>query len=121
MIIFGLLDSHTLTSNFTNINLDSYVYTLESISEAKAHLAPHGILAISFFTERSWLGYKLYRIMRKGFRSASALVFANTADQSAQGTIGTVFLAGIRRKCETGMQNDPRLLWRMMDKSDPHQ
>ena len=70
MIVFGLLDSHTLTSNFTNTNLDSYVYTKESLTEAKSHLNDGGIISISFCTVREWLGYKIYLILKDVFNQS---------------------------------------------------
>ena len=36
LVIFCYLDSHGLTSNFTNTNLDSYVYTKESLGRREA-------------------------------------------------------------------------------------
>src|SRR5690349_13347207 len=45
VISFGLLDSHTTTS-MTNARLDHYVYTKESISQAKSRLKNGGILVL---------------------------------------------------------------------------
>jgi len=108
LIIFGLLDSHTLTSNFTNINLDSYVYTVESIREAKDHLARGGVLVVSFYTERKWLGYKLYAIMNKVF-GKPPLVYENHEQHAARGTIGTVFINGDLDRVHEQIKADPRL------------
>jgi len=108
LIIFGLLDSHTLTSNFTNINLDSYVYTLESIKEAKNHLAPGGVLMISFFTERKWLGYKLFFLMKKAFGENPILVY-NTMTYFVRGNLGDVFLSGDIESVQRQIRADPTL------------
>jgi len=109
LIIFGLLDSHTLTSNFTNINLDSYVYTLESIQEAKAHLAEGGIIALCFQTSKSWLGYKLYAMLEQVF-GRPPLVLDNHSGSRIQGAGGTLFLAGDLDRARERIQEDPRLL-----------
>jgi hypothetical protein len=93
LIIFALLDSHTLTSNFTNINLDSYVYTLNSLEEARAHLEPEGLVAICFYPERPWLAYKIYTLLSQVF-DQEPLVLNNYAGYEFQGTGGMLFVAG---------------------------
>src|SRR5262249_48592351 len=42
MIVFSLLDSHTTTSNYTNIRIDNYVYTVEALKAAKRLLKDDG-------------------------------------------------------------------------------
>jgi hypothetical protein len=46
LIVFSLLDSHTTTSNFTNIRIDNYVYTREGLAAAKRMLKPDGLFAL---------------------------------------------------------------------------
>lgn len=48
LIVFGLLDSHTLLSGMAAVRLDNFVYTLESMKEAKRLLRPGGRLCLSF-------------------------------------------------------------------------
>jgi predicted membrane-bound spermidine synthase len=48
VICFGLLDSHTLSSNYNNVRLDSYVYTEESFREAKRLLNDDGVMSVIF-------------------------------------------------------------------------
>ena len=38
LIVYGLLDSHTLLSHTSSVRLDSYVYTVEGLREARARL-----------------------------------------------------------------------------------
>jgi len=35
LIVYGLLDSHTLFSNMSSLRLDNFVYTVEGIQEAR--------------------------------------------------------------------------------------
>ena len=66
LIVFGLLDAHTVLSSFSSVRLDSYVYTEESLHEAVAQLAKGGAIAISFSTsgqDSDWLGWRLYRML----------------------------------------------------------
>lgn len=69
VIIFGLLDSHTQSSSFSNMRLDNYVYTEESFREAKALLKPTGVLIIKFEIRGGW------KWMGERFYSTLGLVF----------------------------------------------
>ena len=70
LIVFGLLDSHTLLSSMSSLRLDSYVYTLESLEQARAHLAPGGHLALAFAASVGgwdWLAARLYQMVASTF------------------------------------------------------
>jgi SAM-dependent methyltransferase len=70
LIVFGLLDSHTLLSSMSSLRLDSYVYTLESLQQARAHLAPGGHLALTFAASVGswdWLAARLYQMITAAF------------------------------------------------------
>lgn len=42
LIVFGYLDSHTMLTSFSSVRLDNYVYTLESLREARGLLREAG-------------------------------------------------------------------------------
>lgn len=66
LIVFGYLDSQALFSSMSNIRLDGYVYTVESIRTAFSHLADDGALSLSFITgENIWLLDKLIRMVQE--------------------------------------------------------
>ncbi|MCX5905028.1 MAG: hypothetical protein NTV89_16510, partial [Proteobacteria bacterium] len=67
LIVFGLLDSHTISSQYNNMRLDNYVYTEESFREARRLLKDDGVLALSFAVEQGWLGDRLYGTLKKVF------------------------------------------------------
>ena len=67
VVWFGWLDSHTLGSSYNNLRLDHYVYTRESIEEARRLLAPDGIVILSFGSERWWIADRLARVVREVF------------------------------------------------------
>jgi hypothetical protein len=66
VIVFGLLDSHTLLSSMASVRLDSYVYTLESFQQAKSHLNPNGYLTLTF-AANDWIKERLGRMLVEGF------------------------------------------------------
>jgi hypothetical protein len=48
LIVYGLLDSHTLLSHGSSVRLDSFVYTIEGLREARNRLKADGLLSLSF-------------------------------------------------------------------------
>ncbi len=68
LVIFCYLDSHGLTSNFTNTNLDSYVYTKESIEDARRVLRQDGgVCAIGFSSVQPFIYARLEGLMAEVF------------------------------------------------------
>jgi hypothetical protein len=63
LIVFGLLDSHTLFANAGSVRLDNFVYTLQSLTEARGLLAEDGLMALSFGAPpgNNWVDERLYR------------------------------------------------------------
>ncbi|KAB2969247.1 MAG: methyltransferase domain-containing protein [Thermoanaerobaculia bacterium] len=60
LIVFGLLDSHTMFSSLSSLRLDNYVYTVESFREAVRLLKPEGVLSVSFSVAAGdWIGHRL--------------------------------------------------------------
>ena len=75
LVVFAFLDSTTLLSGFSSLRLDNYVYTVESFSEAKNALSPHGTLVLSFATGRNFATDRLYASMAKAFDVPPAAYF----------------------------------------------
>lgn len=63
LVVFGFLDSQALFSYMSNIRLDGYVYTVESMRAAYALLNENGMLSLSFFAAQDWLALKLLRML----------------------------------------------------------
>jgi hypothetical protein len=60
LVVFGFLDSQALFSYSSNLRLDGYIYTVESIRSAYSLLGDDGMLALSFVTPQPWLACKLH-------------------------------------------------------------
>jgi hypothetical protein len=67
MIVYGLLDSHTLLSHGSNVRLDSFVYTVEAFREARARLTDGGTLSLAFCVLSPPLGRKIFRMLQEAF------------------------------------------------------
>jgi len=67
LIVFGILDSQTLLSGMSNVRLDNFVYTVESMRETQEHLSPGGVLALTFDVERWWIKQRLAETLLEVF------------------------------------------------------
>lgn len=67
LIVYGLLDSHTLASHASSVRLDSFVYTVDGLREARARLKSDGVLALSFSIMTEDLFRKIYLMLDQAF------------------------------------------------------
>lgn len=88
LIVYGLLDSHTLLSGRGGIRLDSYVYTLEAFKEARQKLNQGGVLSLTFALMSQELGQKLYLMLQQAFDGIPPKVYYSQYDG------GYTFIAG---------------------------
>lgn len=105
VISFGLLDSHTTTS-MTNARLDHYVYTKESITQAKSRLKQGGILTLTFYVERLFIADRMERLLEEVF-SQPPLVFV--AEPSEYGRGGVMFVTGDLENIQRQLAQNDRL------------
>lgn len=67
LIVYGLLDSHTLLSQGSSVRLDSFVYTVEGLREARNRLKPDGAISLAFTVLSDALGHKIYLMLQQAF------------------------------------------------------
>jgi SAM-dependent methyltransferase len=67
MIVYGLLDSHTLLSHASSVRLDSFVYTVEGLKDARGRLKEGGMLSLSFALGSEDVGGKIQRMLSAAF------------------------------------------------------
>lgn len=90
VISFGLLDSHTTTA-MTNARLDHYVYTRESLQQARGLLADGGIVVLSFEAQKPFIVDRMARVLREVF-GQEPIRFR--VPQTHYGWGGVLFIAG---------------------------
>jgi len=87
LIVFGLIDSHTLLTGMSNLRLEYFVYTRESFIAARNALRDGGNLAVSFCAKPdAAVTLRLYHMLKELFPTVRAFYIG------ADG--GTVFIAG---------------------------
>jgi len=116
LIWFGLLDSHTTPSAYSNIRLDHFVYTRESFADMRRRLAPAGVVVLFFEPQTAWIADRLAGLFRDTF-GAAPLVFQVRPTTACLGWGGMLFVGGspsttdgLRRRAES----DPGLAGRML-------
>lgn len=105
LVLFGLLDSHTQLSDYSNMRIDNFVYTKESFQEAKSLLAPDGVLFVKFQVDRPWLGKRLAEILTDVFGKAPVIFTQNSSF-----TVGaTCFAISSSQQVEQKLAANPSL------------
>jgi SAM-dependent methyltransferase len=73
LIVFGTLDSQALLSSQGNLRLDNYVYTRESLEDARGALADRGFVAVFYSVQKPWLYERLYATFHSAFGDQSRI------------------------------------------------
>jgi spermidine synthase len=105
VIVFGLLDSHTTTA-MTNARLDHYVYTIESIEQARSLLEDGGIMVLTFEVAKPYIGDRMASSLRRVF-GEDPIVFR--IPLSAYGAGGVMFISGDLEVVKQQLDADDRL------------
>jgi spermidine synthase len=101
LIVFSLLDSHTTSSNFSNIRIDNYVYTVEAMKAAQKLLQPGGLFVVKFQVDNPWIGGRLQGLLTTVFGQAPLQI-----QSAAQyGTPGRFFLVGSQQKLSNALND----------------
>jgi hypothetical protein len=67
LILFATLDAHGLLSSMSSVRLDSFIYTLQSLEQAKSRLKDDGLLVLSFGPFREDVQYRQLAMVREVF------------------------------------------------------
>jgi spermidine synthase len=89
VIIFGLLDSHTEFSGYSNMRVDNYVYTEESFRDAKRLLNTDGTLILKFEVRGpwSWMGQRFYSMLSHIFPQPPLIYYSSEVGALLHATV----------------------------------
>ena len=89
IVLFGLLDSHTQFSDFSNMRVDNYVYTEEAFREAQRLLKPDGTLIVKFEVRApwTWMGQRFYAMLDRIFGRPAIVFYAPILGAMTQATV----------------------------------
>ena len=101
LIIFALVDSLVLHSSFSNIRLESYLFTKEAMVDVRRCLKPDGMFAMYNYFRRGWIVSRLAKTLDAAMGEPPLILTMPfqpevRADELADGF--TLFLAGPRSR-----------------------
>jgi SAM-dependent methyltransferase len=97
LIVYALVDSLVLHSSYSNIRLESYLFTTQAFEDIRAHLKPGGKFVMYNYFRQGWIVARLHTSLQKVFGAdplVLTLPYQEIVDPE-QGFGGfTMFLAG---------------------------
>lgn len=67
LVVFALVDSLVLHSGYSNLRLESFLFTTESMRDVHRVLKPTGVAAIYNYFRQGWIAIRLRTILRDSF------------------------------------------------------
>ena len=67
LIIYALVDSLVLHSSYSNIRLESYLFTSEAFADIKKRLAPGGVFVMYNYFRQGWIVARLHSMLEQTF------------------------------------------------------
>jgi len=74
LIVYALVDSLVLHSSYSNLRLESFLFTREALADVRRHLKPGGLFAMYNFFRQGWIVARLDQTLEEVF-GAKPLVF----------------------------------------------
>lgn len=117
LVIYALVDSLVLHSGYSNIRLESYLFTNQAFADVKRHLKPGGIFVIYNYFRQGWLAARLQNGLEDVFGTGNSLVLTlpyRKLIEPEAATFGdfTVFFAGDTNALRTAFSEHPEYLLR---------
>ncbi len=97
LVVFALIDSLVLQSGYSNLRLESYLFTVEAFKDVRRVLKPTGVSAVYNFFRQGWIAAKLRDQMKLAFGVEPAMLMNPPKDHVKIDEFDsgfTVFFAG---------------------------
>jgi spermidine synthase len=99
LIVYALVDSLVLHSGYSNIRLESFLFTRQAYADVRRHLKPEGMFVIYNYFRQGWLAARLQKGLEEVFGAGNPLVLTlpyRKEIEPERATFGdfTVFFAG---------------------------
>ncbi len=96
LIVFALVDSLVLHSGYSNIRLESFMFTREAFADARARLKPGGMLVIYNYFRQGWIVDRLSHGLRETFGADPLVLTLPFQDEIRDDTRGgfTILMSG---------------------------
>ncbi len=98
LIIYALVDSLVLHSSYSNIRLESYLFTKQAMDDVRRRLKPGGLFVMYNYFRQGWIVSRLQNAVRASFGSEALVLNLPSrdtlgADENLENSF-TMFMAG---------------------------
>lgn len=105
LVVFALIDSLVLQSGYSNLRLESYLFTLECFKDVKRVLKPTGLYAVYNFFRQGWIASRIRDQLRTAFDDVDPVVittpsFTDVKFDDFQPGASTGFFSGSKEAVE---------------------
>src|SRR5688572_12169674 len=99
LIVYALVDSLVLHSGYSNIRLESFLFTRQAFEDVRGHLKPNGTFVMYNYFRQGWLAARLQNGLDEVFGRGNSLVLTlpyRKVIEPEKATFGdfTIFFAG---------------------------
>ncbi|MGH9201071.1 MAG: spermidine synthase, partial [Vicinamibacterales bacterium] len=84
LIVYALVDSLVLHSSYSNIRLESYLFTKQAIDDVRQRLRPGGIFVMYNYFRQGWIVSRLQNALESSFGPGSTMVMNLPARETVQ-------------------------------------
>jgi hypothetical protein len=121
LVIYALVDSLVLHSGYSNIRLESYLFTRQTFADVRQHLKPAGQFVIYNYFRQGWIVARLQKGLEEVFGADNPLVLTlpyRAEIEPEQATFGdfTIFFAGDTARLRQAFQTQP-VYWLRTDQA----
>jgi len=112
LIVYALVDSLVLHSGYSNIRLESFLFTRQAYDDVRRHLKPNGTFVIYNYFRQGWLAARLQKGLEEVFGANNPLVLTlpyRKVIEPERATFGdfTVFFAGATDELRNAFARQP--------------
>ncbi len=112
LIVYALVDSLVLHSGYSNIRLESFLFTRQAFEDVWRHLKPNGTFVIYNYFRQGWLAARLQNGLDEVFGSGNSLVLTlpyREVIEPEKATFGdfTIFFAGSTGELRNAFARQP--------------
>ena len=118
LIVYALVDSLVLHSGYSNIRLESFLFTSQTFADVRRHLKPGGTFVIYNYFRQGWLASRLQKGLEDVFGIGNPVVLTlpyRKVIEPDKATFGdfTIFFAGATDALRNSFSRQPSYLLRI--------
>lgn len=84
LIVYALVDSLVLHSSYSNIRLESYLFTTQAFADIRKHLRPGGVFVLYNYFRQGWIVSRLTAMLDDTFGPLNHVVFNLPAKETVR-------------------------------------